>query len=254
MNLFTKDVIQVVDLSREPSLSGLKLVLFDSSRLPDHMIFDLGKLLSARELRKSARFRFADDRRIYLAGHGVLRKLCCEVLGTTTDKLIFEEGQFGKPYLRDHQNALRFNKTKSGAMIALAFDFSQREVGVDLERIDKNFDYWDVAAHYFSKKECDHIFSHRDFYRYWTMKEALLKVTGAGLVDNLSTLDLSGKMNRVQVCDERLLPFKNKAFTLYTLDNEQIVLSLAVAGAQLSKNAKPIQDSPELAVRHVYFY
>lgn len=249
MRHFTQETIQVIDLSGEPALLGVRILLFDTQRLPDDMVFEVGKLLSPQELRKSARFRFPKDRRNYLAGRGILRKMCSEILGKAGQDIVVTEGQYGKPYLKDHHDVIRFNMSNSGNFIAQAYDFSRQEIGVDVEVINKDFEYWDVAGHYFSKKECDRIYNHRDFYRYWTRKEALLKVTGVGLIDDLQLMDLSTKMNRVAVRDERLLPFRNKAFTLYTFDYEEIVVSLAVSGAHITTT-----KLDEVQVANVYFY
>ncbi len=249
MKHFTEEAIQLVDLRNDPGLAGVRLLLFDVAKLPNELIFELGKLLSPKELRKAARFRFMKDRKVYLAGRGMLRKMTSEVLGVAPDSLVIEEGKYGKPRLADFGSVLPFNLSNSGNMVVLAFDFARREIGVDIERINKNFEYWDLAGHYFSSKECDRVFNHLDFYRFWTMKEALLKVTGVGLVEDLPKIDLSGKMNRVKVTDERLLPFKDKAFTLYTFDNEDFVVTLAVSGAQLTE-----LHQSGVKVTHVYFY
>ena len=253
-----QEILQLLELPSEPGLAGVRLLLFDAEKLPSHLTFEIGKLLSPAELRKSAKFRFPKDRLVYLTGRGMLRKLSCEMLKLETEQLIVKEGQYGKPYIEGFEKKLPFNLSNSGNFIGIAFEFSQREVGLDIEVIDKNFNYWEMAGHYFSKKECDMVYSHRDFYRFWTMKEALLKVTGVGLVDDLNQIDLSGKMSRISVQDERLLPFKDKAFTLYTFDNEQIAFTIAISGAQHSdhlvgsKGKKSVKEN--LSVRHVYFY
>ena len=233
----------------------MRVLLFDALKLPSHLTFEIGKLLSPAELRKSSKFRFQNDRLIYLSGRGMLRKLASEMLKTPADQLIIKEGQYGKPYLQGFEKKLPFNLSNCGTKISIAFEFTEREVGLDIEIIDKNFNYWEMAGHYFSKKECDMVYSHRDFYRFWTMKEALLKVTGVGLVDDLQLLDMSGKMNRLKINDERLIPFKDKAFTLYTFDNEQIAFTIAVSGAQHSEHfVGSGANKSNLVVRHVYFY
>ena len=250
-----QDVIQLLELPNEPGLGGVRLLLFNAERLPTHLTFEVGKLLSPSELRKSAKFRFPKDRLIYLSGRGILRKLCGEMLKVPAAEIVVKEGQYGKPYLEGFEKKMPFNLSNSSNMISIAFEFTEREIGLDIEVIDKTFKYWEMAGYYFSKKECDLVFSHRDFYRIWTMKEALLKVTGVGLIDDLNTVDLSGKMNRIAVKDERLLPFKDKAFTLYTFDNEQIAFSIAVSGAQHSEHfVGGKSNKSNLAVRHVYFH
>lgn len=249
MKHFTEEAIQLVDLTNEPGLKGVRLLLFDVAKLPDDLIFELGRLLSPKELRKAARFRMMKDRRVYLAGRGMLRKLSGEALSVLPQDIVIAEGQYGKPYFADFANVLSFNLSHSGEVVALTFDFGQREIGVDVERIDRNFEYWEIAGHYFSAKECDRVFNHCDFYRFWTMKESLLKATGAGLIDYLTLMDLSGKMNRVEVIDDRLKSFRNKAYTLYTFENEEIVVTLTLAGAQLKE-----AGSKDAKVAHVYFY
>ncbi|MBK8563869.1 MAG: 4'-phosphopantetheinyl transferase superfamily protein [Saprospiraceae bacterium] len=254
-----QDIIQILELPKEIGLAGVRVVLFDATKLPNHLVFEIGKTLSPNELRKSAKFRFQKDRLVYLTGRGMLRKLSSEMLRIPTDQLVINEGQYGKPFIEGFERKLPFNVSNSGNMISIAFDFSSRDVGLDIEVIDKNVNYWEWAGHYFCKRECDMIYSHRDFFRFWTMKEALLKVTGVGLVDDLNTFDLSGKMNRIAVQDERLLPFKDKAFTLYTFDNEQVAFTIGVAGAQHSEHINTATRGKDanignLTVRHVYFY
>jgi 4'-phosphopantetheinyl transferase len=249
MKYFTEEAIQLVDLSHEPGLNGVRLLIFDVAKLPNDLIFELGRLLSPQELRKAARFRVMKDRRVYLAGRGMLRKLAGEVLGVYPQDLAIGEDRYGKPYFLDFKEVLSFNLSKSGEVVALTFDFNRREIGVDVELIDRKMEYWEVAGHYFSAKECDRINNHKDFFRLWTMKEALLKVTGVGLVDYLQLMDLSGKMNRVETCDERLIGYKNKSFTLFTFESEEIMLTLAITGAQLKD-----MEGTEVRVTHVYFY
>jgi len=250
-----QEIIQLLELPNEPGLAGLRVLLFDALKLPNHLVFEVGKLLSPSELRKSSKFRFPNDRLIYLTGRGILRKLSGEMLKSPAADLVIREGQYGKPYFEGFEKRLPFNLSNSGTMISIAFEFTEREVGLDIEVIDKNFNYWEMGGYYFCKRECDAIYSHRDFYRYWTMKEALLKATGVGLIDDLNAIDMSGKMSRVQVTDERLLPFKDKAYTIYTFDNESIAFSIAVSGAQHSENLVGSKtNKSNLAVRHVYFY
>lgn len=254
MRPFTHEPIQLVRLGKDPGLADVRLLLFDVEKLKDDLVFNLGRLLSPQELRKAARFRSVKDRRIYLCGRGMLRKMASELLKVGATDLDIKEGRYGKPYFNGYSQTLPFNLSNSGSTVALAFDFGKKEIGVDIEMINRKFAYWEVAGHYFSEKECRRVFNHKDFYRIWTMKEALLKVTGIGLIDDLTTIDLSGKMNRIEARDERLLPFKNKAFTLYTFDNEEIVCTLAVAGAHHYENLEISEDIFALSVRHVFFY
>jgi 4'-phosphopantetheinyl transferase len=246
MKNYTEEAIQIIELGHSPTVASTKIVLMNAALMPNDLIFELGKLLSPKELKKSSRFRLAKDRRVYIAGRGLLRRLAGEVIGISPEDFEVEEGAFGKPHLHGFEKLLPFNISNSGEVIAIAFDFANREVGVDLEIIDPEFDYFDVAGYYFSEKECARIYSHSDFYKFWTMKEALLKVTGVGLVDDLPLMDLSSRQNRIKVRDERLLPFINKSYTIHTFQNDDIVLSLAVSGAQLPEPKSGSRLEPNL--------
>lgn len=222
----------MLDFNGRHVLDGVRILLLDVGRFSDDQIFELGRLLSPKELRKAARFRQTKDRRVYLAGRGMLRKIAAEILAVNPRELEIEEGRYGKPYFRDFSKLLSFNLSNSGETVALAIDFAHRHIGIDVEKIDRQFKFWETAGYYFSAAECDKICTHRDFYRYWTKKEALLKATGAGLVEKLHLIDLSGRLNRIEATDERLIPFKNSSFNLFTLENAEVMVTLALEGSR----------------------
>ncbi len=251
MKYFTGEAIQLFDLSQEQELKGVSLMLFDVGKLPDDLIFELGRLLSPRELRKAGRLRNIKDRRVYLAGRGMLRKIAAETLRIYPRDLAIGEAQYGKPFFLDFENVLTFNLSHSGSVVALVFDFERRHVGVDVEAINPEFEYEELVEHYFSQREGEQIASHRDFFRFWTMKEALLKATGAGLVEQLHLMDISDELNLVKADDERLLAFKNKSFSLYTFENEQAVVTLALSNAQLQDSGS---RAGNIRFSQVYFY
>ena len=229
MKHFAEEAIQLIDIDKEPGVPGVRMLVFDVSRLPNEVVFELGRLLTPAELHRASRFRSASHRRVYLSSWGMLRKIATDVLGSSSSGLLIEEGKFGKPYFKGHRSELPFSISKSGEVVAIAVDFAGREVGIDIEMINSRFEYWEVAGYYFSKQECDRIFNHRDYFRLKTMKEALLKCTGVGVVEDATRIDLSQPVNRMQVMDERLLPFKSKGFSLFTFDNGEAVFTLALS-------------------------
>jgi phosphopantetheinyl transferase len=130
---------------------------------------------------------------------------------------------------------LPFNLASSGSVATVAIDLSGREIGVDVELINTSFSYWNFAGYYFSIQECDRIFNHRDYFRHITQKEALLKATGVRVVGDATKIDLSSPVSRIPVTDERLLPYKQTRFTMYTLEDEMAVLTLAVPAADIGQ-------------------
>ncbi len=237
MRYFAEEAIQLVDMDKEPGASGIRLLIMDVSRLPSEYIFELGRLLTPAELAKASRFKDQARRNVYLASWGMLRKIAADILGEPAAGLAIAEDTYGKPFFRQYKGILPFNLASSGSVAAIAIDLGGREIGVDVELINTTFSYWNFAGYYFSIRECDRIFNHRDYFRYITQKEALLKATGVRVVGDATKIDLSTPTSRVPVTDERLLPYKHRAFTLYTLEDELAALTLAVpttdAGARI---------------------
>ncbi len=94
----------------------------------------------------------------------------------------------GKPYLKNHPT-IHFNMSHCPRGILCVVD--DQEVGCDIEEIANHLDE-DLYRHCFSASEIEDILSAQSpnerFTVWWTRKEAYIKLTGTGLVDNLPTL------------------------------------------------------------------
>ena len=124
------------------------------------------------------------QRRTHALGHGLVRHL---LNLPTTD---FLQTPNGKPWVADAE----FNISHSGALITVAIHQS-RPVGVDVEVMSRHVranELMDRICHPAEKNWINqHQPSERDhaFLRCWVRKEALLKATGTGLVDDLQAID-----------------------------------------------------------------
>ena len=126
-------------------------------------------------------FKFKQDSYRFLLGKLLLVK-AVKRLGYTD--LTLEHlclSKFSKPYFA-HACNIDFNISHSGDHVVCAISDRCR-VGIDLEKIE----YIDIEnfAKYFTEKEwiCINISSDstREFYRFWTRKEAVVKADGRGL-------------------------------------------------------------------------
>ena len=257
MEKHLKEAIQVLDLNAHPELHDVRVYLLNVKCMPKEVIAYLASTLSLNEKRKAVRFRKEIDRQVYVAGRGMLRVLIGECLDLFPSEVEIVEERFGKPYLKGYRESFQFNLSNSAHHIAIAIHPGEQQIGVDLEQVNRNFDYWEIAGYYFTSQECDTVFSHEDFYRIWTKKEALLKATGVGLVDGLNQLDLSREVNFLESKDERLRLFKNRKYTLYTLGNDDVIVTLGIR-EQLTKetrlNTEVVLENPSAAadVAHVF--
>jgi 4'-phosphopantetheinyl transferase len=148
--------------------------------------------LSAAELERADRFRFAADRRRYVAARQMLRELLSARCETRPESLQLRARRNGKPQLAD--SGLQFSLSRSGELAAYAFA-GGRAVGIDIEAI-RPFDAADALAGrifplrercaYAALAEPDKV---TGFFRSWTRTEALAKALGGGLTLAREALD-----------------------------------------------------------------
>lgn len=154
----------------------------------------LAGLLEQHERDRAARFRFAPDRRRFVAARAALRSVLAGYLNDQADRICFQSGPYGKP--RIASNALRFNASHSGdwALVAVSCD---RELGVDVERLEPARAEGALARRFFAPGEVTELESLpaservRGFFNCWTRKEAFIKATGQGLQRPLDSFQVS---------------------------------------------------------------
>jgi 4'-phosphopantetheinyl transferase len=161
-------------------------------------LYRLQKTLSPDELDRAGRFHFPKGQQRFIAARGVLRDILARYLGRSPAELHFSYASFGKPSLASDcaADGLRFNLSHSGS-IALYTVARQREVGIDLERIEPRLAEDDIAEKFFSRNEIARLHSLpasarlQAFFNCWTRKEAYVKARGAGLRIPLDSFDVS---------------------------------------------------------------
>ncbi len=104
-----------------------------------------------------------------------------------TDSIEFGYLAHGKPVLRNYPNIF-FNM--SHCREAVAVIVSDRPVGIDVERRGRYKER--LAKRVLSKEEMERVLSAADpddvFTRYWTIKEAIQKLTGEGVGVNMKNV------------------------------------------------------------------
>jgi 4'-phosphopantetheinyl transferase len=133
-------------------------------------------VLTSGELRRAEKrgARWANTR-------AALRETLAHYLDSEPDALRFDETE--KPHLTP-RSPLRFNLTHSGerALVAVA---TEREVGVDIERVQQRRDVDRLSKRIFLSGERAATMEADDpltaYHRHWVAKEAFAKATGRGL-------------------------------------------------------------------------
>jgi 4'-phosphopantetheinyl transferase len=154
--------------------------------------------LSADELHRVQRFHFQVDRERFIAARGLLRTILARYLNLEPGCLRFSYDSAGKPRVAPAQTAasLSFNLSHSHDLGLFAFALG-RQLGVDLERVDRDGLDEDLAERFFAPGEVAALQTLpldrqlEAFYHAWTSKEAYLKARGEGLLVPLDEFEVS---------------------------------------------------------------
>lgn len=145
----------------------------------------LRQVLSTNECHRAAGFRFDSDRSTFVVARGLLRFLLAAYTAKQPEELEFTYNPYGKPSLSGNLlPAFNVAHSDGQALYAVCAD---HQVGVDIERIRPFEDVLKIAREYFAHQEyvqlasAPHHARHELFFRYWTLKEAVVKATGIGL-------------------------------------------------------------------------
>lgn len=201
--------------------------------LSDALLSRLYTTLSRDEKLKAARFKFHADRSHFIARRGLLRSLLAKYLRVTPAEVDLQRSEHGKPHLAEGQDSrIRFNLSASQgfAIYAVSLD---REVGIDIERIDENFAWRDISKVFFTLCEQDIISrlpatkQSQAFFEIWTRKESILKAIGTGLRFNPSHINVAEDyaLGRVTA-----LRHDNRLWKLISLSANGIAATIAAPG------------------------
>lgn len=154
------------------------------------------------ELLEVAGVRSASRRAEIVHGRAALRALLARITGAPVDALRLRQDERGKPsaVLASGGRVPAFNVSHSNGLLAIAVSPDAPAVGVDVEGPAPGLkpDVEAIARTHFSPAERAEVLAApasermKLFLRVWTLKEAVLKTTGAGLTHPLRTVDVSG--------------------------------------------------------------
>jgi len=155
-------------------------------------------LLSPDEIQRAQRFRFEANRNEFIVCRGTLRALLGSYANVSPKELRFAYSEYGRPMLvtESSDRHLDFNVSHSGGLAMLGFARG-RKVGLDIEKIRRDFGTSEIAERFFSEAERSALLDlpqdqrHEAFFRCWTRKEAFIKALGEGLSHPLDQFDVS---------------------------------------------------------------
>lgn len=163
--------------------------------------------LDRKEKERSRRFKVDRPRREFALCRAALRANLCRLLDCTNDRLSFGTHEHGKPFaiVGGETATISFNVSHSGFHGLIAFAPQGRphgRIGVDAEVRRTGRDFVGIADMVFGPGERAALATAggdervRLFYRFWTMKEALIKALGTGFSLSPSRFEIPSAMVR----------------------------------------------------------
>lgn len=151
--------------------------LIDDNMTPmtEEQFNDCLSRVSAQRREKVLKYKFAAGREQSLRAYMLLQQLLKEEYGIT-EPPIFRELENGKPVIIGHED-IHFNMSHCKNAVACAV--SDKPIGIDVERIQDKVNE-SLAQYVLNEKELEDI-TPQKFARLWTMKEAVVKLTGRGI-------------------------------------------------------------------------
>jgi 4'-phosphopantetheinyl transferase len=210
-----------------PLLAKVVHIWCASLRTSSQRLNDSWNLLLEDEKRAADKFISVQARENFIISRGILRLLLSKYLGTAPEKLVFKQGRYGKPYVKQdtEQLPLQFNISHSKDLALFAFAL-HNQIGIDIEYIQEDFSCEEIAPQFFSKQENIVLSAlpkeqqREAFFTCWTRKEAFIKSIGEGLSFPLDKFDVDLTANKenqplpVYIHDEKNA---NRVYSLYAL-------------------------------------
>lgn len=150
--------------------------------------------LDSQERTKAEKFSSVLLKDRYVAAHGRLRHILASYVQEKPERLLFAKAAQGKPYLVHHAE-LSFNLSHTGDFMAVAVA-RNCQLGIDIEQIKARANFSALVKRCFSATEAAYwqqlaeAEQTRQFYQFWTRKEAFVKATGLGISLGLKDCEL----------------------------------------------------------------
>ena len=183
--------------------------------LPKFIVREYESLLCPQEKMRAAGFHFKRDRNRYVVGRGLLKKILAIYLKSAPGKIKIHYRTNGKPFLYGAGNKedVHFNLSHSDDCALYAFTRSD-EIGVDIEKIQAFPEMLSIARSFFSERESTIINALPKneqtivFFKFWTRKEALTKLTGNSLQQVVRKLDVALPKGEAICSQKSVYPWK----------------------------------------------
>ncbi len=146
------------------------------------------KLMSPQEQARHERFRFEKDRHLFRISRALIRSTLSRYHKIVPHAWRFVTNTYGRPEIErlPDMPPLRFSISHTKGIVACGFVL-QRDIGVDVENLQRSTDLLKISEQTFSRREHEDLMNLPEemqpnhSFHYWTLKESFIKAQGKGL-------------------------------------------------------------------------
>ncbi len=148
-------------------------------KISEFNIDDISECVSKERVERAMKYKSPLDRKRSIGAEYLLREMLNDRFGISFDSLTYDDK--GKPHIYDKngKDVIHFSLSHSGEYAACII--SDKPCGIDIEIHSDKRDYEKIAKRICTQDELSLINSREEFYKYWTLKESVLKALGLGL-------------------------------------------------------------------------
>jgi 4'-phosphopantetheinyl transferase len=231
--LFNLSLVLFYEINKEVKCGDrnmIKTYLLNIEGLFDDKLFqDNFNIMSTYRQNKIRNYKFRIDQNLSL-GAGILLNYGLQQYGLRELDMEYAIGINNKPYFLNKPD-IRFNISHSGTMVICSF--SDKEIGIDIEKITEGSIDIDIAKRFFCISEYEYIIRQNTsikqkeaFYRLWVLKESFMKVTGIGMTLLFDSFEIVMEDN---ISVEQSVDDQKYFFKEYKVDDYRIALCSTIA-------------------------
>ena len=166
------------------------------------MIKDLENFLKYKKIEKLDAYKAEVSKMNFAVSRSILNKSFETILRVPFADVIVLRDKHHKPYIKN-QNGIKFNISHTDGYVVIGF--SKRELGIDIEKVNYDFEFEYILNSCFTSREINNIgFDVSMFYKYWTAKEAYLKYEGCGLIRSPKEIEV------IHMDDHQIIKIEDK--------------------------------------------
>ncbi|AYZ74233.1 4'-phosphopantetheinyl transferase superfamily protein [Fusobacterium necrophorum] len=218
----TKELKKISEISKILNFYDILLV---ESKTDVFKINEFECFLNHQDIKKLYEYKSEVSKINFAVSRSILNKAFEKILNTTCEHIVALKSKYNKPYIKN-KGEIKFNISHTDGYVLVGF--SKREIGVDIEKVNYNFNIERILKNCFSSREIKNIGTDiSTFYKYWTIKEAYLKCEGCGFTRNPKEVEIIyTDNNRIKIKDN--VKSANKYLFVLSLSSKEYSASVCI--------------------------